>query len=502
MRYSIRLRYALIVAGLIIVMIAGSIFLNLSCFEAYYFWNKEKTISEMYELIEESLGNGMTLDSASELSLRLYCENSNLDMMILEGGIVPQTIFCRGNERELRVLTLAYLYGNRYDPENVIAKDENHYVCQAYDDQLRSEFLESFGTTENRSYFIMMRTPLQNMKENILLANQFYLLTAVVTLVLGTVIAYFLAGQMSRPITELSGIARKMAGLDFSARYRGNEIDEIGELGNNMNHLADQLECTIAELKAANLELQRDIERKEERENMRQEFLAGVSHELKTPIALIQGYAEGLRDGISEDPESRAWYCDVIVDEAAKMNAMVRQMLTLNEIEFGSNQGKMERFDISQMIQGVLASYQIMFQQKDVKLDFQVDSELYVWADELRIEDVLRNYVSNALNHVDEERRITVTSERKDGLVRISVTNTGQPIPAGEMEKIWLRFYKVDKARTREYGGNGIGLSIVKAVMEAHGRNFGAYNREDGVTFWFELDAESGVTAVKETVQN
>ncbi len=489
MKHSIRIRYALIVAGLLTVTIAGSILLNLCCFESYYFRNKEKTISEMYGLIEEKLGSGSELDDVSELSLRLYCENYNLDLLILNGGFLTENVFCRGNEVELKTLILAYLYGGRYDADSVIAKDSTHYVCQAYDEDLRSEFLESFGTTRDRSYFIIMRTPLQNMKENISLANQFYLLTAAVTLILGTLTAYFMTGRMSRPITELSEIAKRMASLDFSVRYRGKEKDEIGELGTNMNHLAGQLEETIAELKAANLDLRKDIQKKEEQESMRQEFLAGVSHELKTPIALIQGYAEGLRDGISDDPESRAWYCDVIIDEASKMNAMVRQMLTLNEIEFGSSQGKMEYFDIAQMIQGVLSSYQIMFQQKQARLEVNCASPAYVWAEELRIEEVLRNYLSNALNHLDGERKITIDLERRENLIRVSVTNTGQPIPEQEQEKIWLRFYKVDKARTRAYGGNGIGLSIVKAVMDAHGRQCGVYNTQDGVTFWFELDA-------------
>lgn len=499
MKHSIRIRYALIVAGLIIATMAGSIFLNLLCFEKYYFWNKEENINEVYELIEQKLVNSSELDVSAELSLRLYCENSNLDLLILDNRIINGSVFCRGNELELKALIFAYLYGNRYNADNVIAKDSTHYVCQAYDDQLRSEFLESFGTTSNRKYFIIMRTPLQNMQENISLANQFYLVTALAALVLGTVIAYFLAGKMSKPITELSGIAKRMAKLDFSVRYRGTEKDEIGELGNNMNHLAGQLEETIAELKAANLELRRDIEKKEARENMRQEFLAGVSHELKTPIALIQGYAEGLRDGISEDPESRAWYCDVIIDEAAKMNVMVRQMLTLNEIEFGSAQGRMERFDIIEMIQGVLSSYQIMFQQKEAQLAINCPPSIYVWAEELRVEEVLRNYISNALNHLDGERRVTVTVEQKENLVRISVANTGRQIPEEEQEKIWLRFYKVDKARTREYGGNGIGLSIVKAVMDAHGRECGVFNTEEGVTFWFELDASAGVERAKDT---
>ncbi len=504
---SIRVRYALIVAGLIAATVIGSILLNLYYFESYYFNNKEKNISQMYGMIESMVADiptsesvwesSVQLDTDSELALRQYCENTNLDLMILEGsrmvmggitGGISNCVFSRGNEIELSKLIFSYAYGNRYNVAKQISRETNYYICQAYDEDLHSDFLESFGTTEDRRFLIVMRTPLQNMQENILLANEFNLRTAIITLVLGAVIAYLLAGSMSRPIKELSDIAGRMGRLDFTARYSGKAKDEIGVLGNTMNQLSDQLEKTITELKEANLELRRDIEKKEAQENMRQEFLAGVSHELKTPIALIQGYAEGLRDGIIEDEESRVWYCDVIIDEVTKMNTMVRQMLTLNEIEFGSERGRMEHFDLAQMIRGILASYQIMFQQKNVTLKLDCAESVPVWADELRIEDVLRNYLSNALNHVDGERIITVKTEDKGEVIRVSVGNTGQGIPDEERDKIWLRFYKVDKARTREYGGNGIGLSIVKAVMDAHGRNCGVYNTEDGVVFWFELD--------------
>jgi len=506
---SLRVRYALIVAGLIAATVLGSILLNLNFFESYYFRNKEKTISEMHDLIESMLADvpesesnslwqsSVQLDRESELLLRRHCDNANLDLMILErnrilisgiGGSISNYVFSRGNERELSNLIFAYMYGNRFDEDKVVSRDETYYVCRAYDEVLRSGFLESFGTTADRRFFIVMRTPLQNMEENIVLANRFNLQTAALILVLGAAIAYVLAGQMSRPIKELSGIAERMSKLDFTARYSGTSKDEIGVLGNTMNQLSDQLEQTITELKEANLELRRDIEQREERENMRHEFLAGVSHELKTPIALVQGYAEGLREGISDDPESRDWYCEVIIDEAAKMNRMVRQMLTLNEIEFGSERGRMEHFDLALMIRGMLSTYQLMMQQKEVDLQVECAESIIVWADELLIEDVLRNYLSNALNHVDGDRVITVSVEDRDKLVRVSVANTGQPIPEEELDKIWLRFYKVDKARTREYGGNGIGLSIVKAVMAAHGRDCGVYNRPDGVVFWFELE--------------
>lgn len=505
---SIRIRYTLIVVGLIAATVIGSILFNLAYFEIYYFKNKEKSISQMYEVIDSMLGElpaealskgeYVQLEEDSELMLRQYCENSNLDLLILQGenihwgilggGIVNHCVFSRGNERELKNLIFGYALGSRYNADSVIIRDTNHYVCQTYDEDLRTDFLESFGTTRNKQFFIVMRTPLQNMKENIVLSNEFNLYTAIVILSFGALIAYMFAGRMSRPIKKLSEIAGRMERLDFTARYDGREKDEIGVLGNTMNQLSHRLEQTISELKAANMELRRDIEKKEAQETMRQEFLAGVSHELKTPIALIQGYAEGLRDGVTEDEESKNWYCDVIIDEATKMNRMVRQMLTLNEIEFGSAKGRMEHFDLGEMIRGVLTSYQIMFRQKEVTLDLKCADSVYVWADELRIEDVLRNYLSNALNHVSGERVITVTTREGDNLVRVSVANTGRPIPEEELEKIWLRFYKVDKARTREYGGNGIGLSIVKAVMEAHGRDCGVYNTEDGVVFWFELD--------------
>ena len=200
---------------------------------------------------------------------------------------------------------------------------------------------------------------------------------------------------------------------------------------------------------------------------MRKEFLSHVSHELKTPIALIQGYAEGLKENITDDEESKDFYCEVIADEAKKMNAMVKKLLTLNQIEFGNNQLSMQRFDV-----------------------FEEEAPVYVWADELMIEEVFSNYLSNALNHVYENGTIRIWFERMDSNLRIHVYNDGKCIPEEELNKLWIKFYKVDKARTREYGGNGIGLSIVAATMKAHGKDFGVANKENGVDFYFDLDAK------------
>lgn len=221
---------------------------------------------------------------------------------------------------------------------------------------------------------------------------------------------------------------------------------------------------------------------------MRKEFLDNVSHELKTPIALIQGYAEGLKENISDDPESREFYCDVIMDEASKMNKLVKNLLTLNQLESGKDAVVMERFDIVSLIRGVLQTMNIMIGQKDAKVIFEAEKPVYVWADEFKIEEVVTNYVSNALNHLEGEKEIEIKLQDEDNRVKISVFNTGTPIPEADVPNLWNKFYKVDKARTREYGGSGIGLSIVKAIMESMNQEYGVQNFDNGVEFWFTLD--------------
>ena len=294
--------------------------------------------------------------------------------------------------------------------------------------------------------------------------------------------------RITRPISELTELSKKMSDLDFEARYESKVGNEIDMLGDNFNRMSTQLENTISELKSANNELQRDIEDKIKIDKMRKEFLDNVSHELKTPIALIQGYAEGLKENISDDPESREFYCDVIMDEASKMNKLVKNLLTLNQLESGKDAVVMERFDIVSLIRGVLQTMDIMIGQKEAKVIFDAQKPVYVWADEFKTEEVVTNYVSNALNHLDGDRQIEIKLVDEDSRVKVTVFNNGTPIPEADIPNLWNKFYKVDKARTREYGGSGIGLSIVKAIMESMNQEYGVQNFDNGVEFWFTLD--------------
>lgn len=375
----------------------------------------------------------------------------------------------------------------------IISSNDKYTLQKVYDERLGDYYLEIWGTLDN-GYSIILRTPIQGIKDNVNISTTLIKYVGGAILVVGIISAFVVSTYITRPIKQLSDIAERMSEMDFDARYEGSDKGEIGLLGKSMNNMSEKLEHNIAELKKANLELKKDIDKKEKLEIMRTDFLSNVSHELKTPIALIQGYAEGLKEGITDDPESMGFYCDVIMDEANKMNTMVKRLLTLNQIEFGNDEPDMERFNINELIASVVDANAIRAGQKNMSIVFDNRNEQnFVWADEYKTEEVLTNYISNALNHCDEKQAIEVrTSKSEDGAtITVTVYNSGRNIAEEDLERIWEKFYKTDKARTREYGGNGIGLSIVKAIMESMGQEYGVRNVSDGVEFWFTLDCKS-----------
>lgn len=375
----------------------------------------------------------------------------------------------------------------------IISSNDKYTLQKVYDERLGDYYLEIWGTLDN-GYSIILRTPIQGIKDNVNISTTLIKYVGGAILIVGIISAFVVSTYITRPIKQLSDIAERMSEMDFDARYEGSDKGEIGLLGKSMNNMSEKLEHNIAELKKANLELKKDIDKKEKLEIMRTDFLSNVSHELKTPIALIQGYAEGLKEGITDDPESMGFYCDVIMDEANKMNTMVKRLLTLNQIEFGNDEPDMERFNINELIASVVDANAIRAGQKNMSIVFNNRNEQnFVWADEYKTEEVLTNYISNALNHCDGKQAIEVrTSKSEDGAtLTVTVYNSGKNIAEEDLERIWEKFYKTDKARTREYGGNGIGLSIVKAIMESMGQEYGVRNVSDGVEFWFTLDCKS-----------
>ena len=425
---------------------------------------------------------------------RDFSDKANVSMLMIDNSADSSAVYSTARDAKfLRDRMERYIFGKNHMDVKVLEENEAYTLQVTFDPWRDGSYLESWGFFSDNSTAFIMSTPLSSISESTMLSNRFLAYVGIFAVLIGGIVVYFVAGRLTGPINQLSSLSEKMSQLDFDARYEPEkgEYTEIGVLGKNMNTLSMRLRETIGELKSVNNQLQKDIEEKTRIDEMRKEFIANVSHELKTPIALIQGYAEGLQEGMGEDKESRDYYCDVIVDEAGKMNKMVKQLLTLSSLESGSDRTVMERFDLTELIQGVINSARIMVQQAEAEVKFECSGPVWVWADEFKIEEVVTNYLSNAIHHAGGEKKIVIRITRDGDKVRVSVFNTGTPIPEEALPNLWTKFYKVDKARTREYGGTGIGLSIVKAIMDAHHESCGVENWENGVEFWFTLDGSS-----------
>ena len=486
MRHSFRRQlttiFTTVMAGtLLLIFFSGVLFL-----EKYYISDKQKHVISAYEKLNTAALEGTMEAENFQENLQSLSTTDNISFIIMDTDARIK-FFSSRNSEEMKFQLWDYIFGRESFEMTKILEETPFYVLRQSRERISGmEYLEMIGTLENGDYFIM-KTPLESIRDSVILANRFYTIIGTIVIFISAVIIYLFSRKVTKPVLELADISQRMTVLDFDAKFESKGENEIDVLGEHMNQLSETLEKTISELKTANNELRRDIEHKEKIDEMRKEFLANVSHELKTPLALIQGYAEGLKDGISEDPESREYYLEVIMDEAQKMNTMVRKLLTLNEVEFGHDAVSMERFNVSEVVEGIAQSYALFVQQKGGKLRLNIQKPLYVWSDELKIEEVLSNYLSNACNHLDGEHIIEIKAEQKGERVRISVFNTGKQIPEEDMERIWEKFYKVDKAHTREYGGSGIGLSIVKAIMESVNGSYGVKNYQNGVEFWIEL---------------
>lgn len=477
--------------GLLLLSMFMTTIINGLFLEHYYISKKKEVLLEAestLELLDITVDeNGASNAEVSDEMIKESSENNLTWIVITADG---QTVCSVGSNEELleaRLIGYVYDLDQKEGFSKILLKNDRYVVQQVRDRFAGMEYVESWGALDS-DYYFLIRTPLESIRESVSISNKFYFYVGIMIIIVSGMVIWFVTKRITRPISELTDLSTKMSDLDFEAKYQSNSGNEIDELGENFNRMSAQLEKTISELKSANNQLLKDIENKERIDQMRQEFLNNVSHELKTPIALVQGYAEGLKENISDDPESREFYCDVIIDEAAKMNKLVRNLLTLNHLESGRDEMTMERFDIVSLIRGVLQSMDILIQQKEARVSFEVHKPVFVWADEFKIEEVVTNYISNALNHLEGDREIEICVALEDDYVRVSVFNTGIPIPEEDIPNLWNKFYKVDKARTREYGGSGIGLSIVKAVIEGLHQQYGVKNYDNGVEFWFTLD--------------
>ncbi len=503
----------LFTAAFVILMLGALVLcwlLNSQFLETYYRSRQKQMLVRLYNVVSSAAEEEGLASEDLEVTLQQAVASDNVGIVIINSNADAVMTYATDREAINRRLWDNILEQTplvaEWDPDRDYSQPgqrqyrfflrstetltDQSVLQTVWDARTDTDSMELYGTLPDGS-FVLIRTPLESIARSSAAANRFLAYTGLLTILIGAAAAYYVAGKLTRPIRELTMISRHMKELDFSDSFSGSLTRELSDLGNDLQGLGRSLEQTLSELKTANSELQRDLAHKEEVEEMRRDFLSNVTHELKTPLALIRGYAEGLSEGIMDDPEGREEYCGVILDEADKMNRMVAGLLSLNELEFGQRKAEMEHFDLAALLRGRMDNIRLLADKEDIRIRQDIPDSLMVWGDPLLIEEVVDNYLSNALHHAAGDKVIEVSARKTDRLVRVTVFNTGAKIPEDALPHIWEKFYKVDKARTRAYGGSGVGLSVVKAVMDLHGRESGAINYENGVAFWFELETDA-----------
>lgn len=486
---SFTLKLFLSMVGCMALMLFCCWMLNTVALEKYYRLEKEREISELYSQIDR-VYQTYTDRAERQSAIDNMNARANCGIVLINGRLQAEYASLGGIEigdlRELKIkisVALLQQFQKQAAGTYQIEIESNQQIDQKY--------LTLSGRLTDGTMCIL-RTPLEAISESVRIGNRFLIYSGLGVMVLCCVLVFFLARNFTRPITQLLDVTDGIARLDFSRKYTGKSRDEVGALGESINYVSTELERNLSELKTANAQLERDNEIKTRQDQLRRDFIANASHELKTPIALIRAYAEGVSEDVSNDPESRKYYCEIIQDEADKMNQLIKKMTSLMQLESGEEELTISRFEITGLAGGILKKYSILLDQKRITVHFDFPGELYCWGDEYFIENVINNYVSNAANHVSPKGEITVTVRevRQDDAahIRVSVFNTGSCISEEDCVRIWESFYKADKARTRSYGGTGLGLSVVAAIMRAHNMPYGVENTPQGPRFWFELE--------------
>lgn len=491
---SVRVKLFLTICIATVVIICFLIVTNNVVLEAFYLYSKQNTLRQVYKQIN-AYYNNPSPDVDLEMKLGRIAVNNNFDILICSDENV--SIYTTDNDfmTTLEEMNAITYYANRTDQKDILYSDENMDVRKIRERKSGITYILLSAVLDN-GYSLYIRIPIAPIQESVKISNNFLLLIGGITILAAGIFASFISKKFTEPILELNGIAKKMAKLDFSQKYRITDTeDEINTLGKSINSMSDKLEATIKQLRNTNIELEKDIEEKSRIDEMRKQFISDVSHELKTPIALIQGYSEGLLENVTTDEESRRFYAEVILDETNKMDRLVKQLLELMKLEYGKREFQNEKFNIVELVREVIRKSKVMLEENQITVEIDSDEQVNVNADEFYIEQVVTNYFTNAVKHVLEVDgkkliKITIQPDIERNKVRISVFNTGENIQEEDLNRIWNRFYKVDSSRNREAGGSGIGLALVKAIMNNYQNDYGVVNKEDGVEFYFDLDLE------------
>ncbi len=339
-------------------------------------------------------------------------------------------------------------------------------------------------TYDGTTLYAVMSVPMESIDASVSLYTKANSVVSLLVLLIGVGFAFAFSKSLAKPITSVEKVAQSLADLDFSVLADENvSTAELASLAKSINKMSVNLKNSIDDLTVANEELKKDIDYKNKIENMRRQFIANVSHEMKTPLGLLQIYCENLKNNI--DGVDKEYYCDVIIEETQNLNDMVVSMLDISSIESGLSKMQFEKIDMSQLTREIAAKFKNAYDECD--LSFEIEDNIEVFGDAKYLGQALGNYISNAATHTKSGGKINVSLASSENSAVLSVFNEGENIDSNMIDDIWTPFFKSDKARTRSNNNVGLGLYIVKTIIEKHKGTVGVENTPTGVVFTFTI---------------
>ena len=494
---SIFLKLFILTSVVISLFIGGMLMVQTTFFEGFYARQKTfsiqintidlaQTFSDVENPFGEEAAKAAVLFSLENNSSVFYEELNQKDEDKANFGAYTSSAYTQST-----YFLQEQLYNGKtfYEENRDLMKTQGYLSFDTLDDAGNTTVItiSSVSSGEEDEGLLYVITSLQPIYEAEAVMKDYYGFFFGIGILFTLIIAYLFSRQISKPLLHMNRVTNKIAQLDFSEECTIQSKDELGSLSRSINALSNNLSQTIQNLKQSNHKLVEELEKQKELDKMRKDFIADASHELKTPLSVIQGYSEGLLDNL-QSGEIKEEYLKIILDETEKMNKLVSNMLELSELESGRTSLNPEVFSIQRLIRYVTKRLSPAISDKNIelKLEWEKD-EFLVKADSFRIEQVLCNLLNNAIRYSPEGGLIKINAWEKNKKVWLSVQNNGPTISVEELKKIWDKFYRVEKSRNKELGGSGLGLSIIKNILELHGSEFGARNTSEGVEFYFSL---------------
>lgn len=492
MRKSISKRLFLISFGTILFIVIFTMLFQIMFFQKFYLNSKSTNLADSVKSFVSDYSNDINNTSILYTALNNFEFQNNSKIAIYSTDGTVKYIANPTNSDSEITITLNKIFNQLYnDPyyEKSILSSSEVFTTVLASSNTNSKYIvcmAPFTTSNDKTYIVIAVTSFQNITEATQVIQDFYKYIGIVVIALGLILSYIYSDLISKPLISINKTAKKLSALDFSEKCTVERDDEIGSLAKTLNFLSQNLHNALEDLKIKNAKLKEEVEKERRLENLRKDFIAGVSHELKTPIGIISGYAEGIKDGIADD-ESRDVYLDIIIDEAKKMDKLVMDMLELSKLENGKTDIMLSSFSLSKLTQQILIKNSVDINNNNLEVITNINSNYLVIGDEFKIEQVISNFVTNAIKYSPPENKIIVDIYEKDSIINFSIENTGAHINEKELPEIWTQFYRIDSSRTRTSKSFGLGLSIVKNILTLHESTFGAINTENGVKFYFTL---------------